>query len=59
MTSRELLDIVAEYIEARDAAERLIEFPGARPIHDIEAIAARWDAALGEYVESRHSRVDA
>jgi hypothetical protein len=50
MTSRELLDIVADYIEARAAERDRSAFPDSTPVHDLDAIATRWESALDEYV---------
>ena len=48
-TVRELLDIAAEYVEAKQAAE-LAEGFGGRPVADLDEIAARWEAKLAKVI---------
>jgi len=50
-TSRDLLELVAEYVEARQN-EGVAESMGGVPISDPEEIAARWDASLAEYISA-------
>lgn len=54
MTPRDLLDIAADYVEARAAErERLAQFPASSPVADLDALAAKWEAAVVEVLGSR------
>lgn len=53
MTARELLDIAAEYVEARqDVAQA--QGLGVDPVTDLDTIAARWELALDSFLSDRH-----
>lgn len=49
MSARALLDIAAEYVEARQSVT-LADGMGATPVHDLDEIAGRFERELGAYV---------
>lgn len=52
MNARALLDLAAEYVEARQSVAHA-EGMGAEPIHDPDEIASRWGQALDAYLAQR------
>jgi hypothetical protein len=52
MNARTLLDLAADYARAQDGQE-LARAYGGEPDDNPETIAAKFDAALGEYVAQR------